>query len=61
MQVTAASPGKIICEVTVEESHLNRNGNLHGGVTATLVDQISTLALMTEGRFPGVSIDLNVS
>ena len=61
MQVTAASPGKIVCEVAVEESHLNPNGSLHGGVTATLVDQISTLALMTEGRFPGISTDLNIS
>ena len=62
MQVTAASPGKVVCELTVDESHLNRVGAMHGGLTATLVDQISTLALMTEeGHLPGVSVDLNVS
>lgn len=62
MQVTAASPGKVVCEMTLDESHLNRRGTMHGGLTATLVDNVSTLALMTEENgAPGVSVDLNVS
>lgn len=44
--------------------HTNRGGSLHGGFTATLVDQMSTLALLThadENLAAGVSIELNVS
>ena len=60
--MTAASHGKVVCEVTVEKDHLNRNGGMHGGFTATLVDQITAIAVMTkEGQLPGVSVDLNVS
>ena len=54
--------GKCLVEMTIEEEHQNRGGALHGGVTATLVDSISTLALMTTGKgVPGVSVDLSVS
>ena len=46
----------------VKEDHQNAGGTLHGGVTATLVDMVSTWALMTTGReVPGVSVDLSVS
>lgn len=44
--------------------YTNRGGSLHGGFTATLVDQMSTLALLThadENLAAGVSIELNVS
>lgn len=48
--------------MTVMEEHQNAGGTLHGGVTATLVDAISTWALMTTPReVPGVSVDLSVS
>ena len=58
----SASQGKCVCEITVEESHLNRGGLLHGGMTASLLDTVSTLAIMShEGNQPGVSVDLNVS
>lgn len=46
----------------VSEEHLNLGGTLHGGFTSTLIDCISTYALMTKGNgVPGVSVDLNVS
>ncbi len=61
MFVTSASHGKFVCEVTVDESHLNRVGGMHGGFTATLVDNISTAAIMTTGSAPGVSVDMNIS
>jgi acyl-coenzyme A thioesterase 13 len=41
----------------------NVNGDLHGGILATLVDEAGTVALASldrEGR-PGVTTDLNVS
>ncbi|XP_051872258.1 acyl-coenzyme A thioesterase 13 isoform X1 [Pristis pectinata] len=62
MAVVSASPGKIVCEMKVEEKHVNRAGNLHGGLTATLVDVVSTAALLnTERALPGVSVDMNIT
>lgn len=46
----------------VEDDHANKYGTLHGGMTATLVDNISTLALVSvEGGAPGVSVDMNIT
>ncbi|XP_008845316.1 acyl-coenzyme A thioesterase 13 [Nannospalax galili] len=60
--VVSAAPKKIICEMKVEEQHTNKMGTLHGGLTATLVDCISTMALLcTEGALPGVSVDMNIT
>ncbi|XP_062041222.1 acyl-coenzyme A thioesterase 13 [Lepus europaeus] len=60
--LVSAAPGKVICEMKVEEQHTNKLGTLHGGLTATLVDVISTVALMcTERGAPGVSVDLNIT
>ncbi|XP_041101063.1 acyl-coenzyme A thioesterase 13 [Polyodon spathula] len=60
--LVSASPGKVVCEMKVEEEHTNRGGTLHGGLTATLVDVISTTALMyTERGAPGVSVDMNIT
>ena len=61
MEVVAASPGKVTCELTLEEGHLNRAGALHGGFTAALVDDVSTLAIMAADKPPGVSVDMNVT
>lgn len=55
------SPGKVVCELTVDESHVNRVGGVHGGFIATLVDQMSAMSLMTKEHLPGVSTDLNIS
>ena len=54
-------PGKCTCEVTVDESHLNRGGFMHGGFTATLVDIVSTVAIMTKDKPPGVSVDMSIT
>ena len=54
--------GKCVAEMEVAEEHTNKGGTLHGGLTATLVDTISTVALMTTGPGnPGVSVDINVT
>lgn len=47
--------------MTVDESHLNLGGTLHGGCTATIVDNVSTLAIMSTETHPGVSVDMNIS
>lgn len=60
--LVSAAPEKLICEMKVEEQHTNKFGTLHGGLTATLVDSISTIALMcTERGAPGVSVDMNIT
>ncbi|XP_074543433.1 acyl-coenzyme A thioesterase 13 [Halichoeres trimaculatus] len=62
VNILSASPGKLVCELRVEEEHTNRGGTLHGGMTATLVDVISTVAIMnTERGAPGVSVDMNIT
>ncbi|CAL9691501.1 unnamed protein product [Knipowitschia caucasica] len=62
VDVLSASPGKVVCEMQVAEEHTNRGGTLHGGLTATLVDVISTVAIMnTERGAPGVSVDMNIT
>lgn len=62
MDVLSAIPGKVVCEMRVEEEHTNRGGTLHGGLTATLVDVISTVAIMySERALPGVSVDMNIT
>lgn len=62
MKVVSGGNGKCVCELKVDESHTNRAGMLHGGMTAMLVDSISTMALMTTERgMPGVSVDMSIS
>ncbi|NWJ07010.1 ACO13 thioesterase, partial [Crypturellus undulatus] len=62
VKFVSATPGKLVCELKVEEEHTNRGGTLHGGLTATLVDVVSTAALMnTERAVPGVSVDMNIT
>ena len=46
----------------VDESLLNYGNTLHGGATASLIDIVTTLALMnTPQQKPGVTVDLNIS
>ncbi|KAM4835751.1 acyl-coenzyme A thioesterase 13 [Thomomys bottae] len=60
--VVSAAPEKLVCEMKVEEQHTNKFGTLHGGLTATLIDSISTIALIcTERGAPGVSVDMNIT
>ncbi|XP_035968092.1 acyl-coenzyme A thioesterase 13 [Halichoerus grypus] len=60
--LVSAAPGKVVCEMKVEDEHTNKYGTLHGGLTATLVDNVSTVALLcTERGAPGVSVDMNIT
>ncbi|XP_049607140.1 acyl-coenzyme A thioesterase 13 [Syngnathus scovelli] len=62
VEVVSASVGKVVCEMQVAEEHTNGFGTLHGGLTATLVDVISTMAIMYSDRgAPGVSVDMNIT
>ncbi|XP_068603152.1 acyl-coenzyme A thioesterase 13 [Brachionichthys hirsutus] len=62
VEILSVSPSKMVCELRVGEEHANRGGTLHGGYTATLIDVISTLAIMNSERgSPGVSVDMNIT
>ncbi|KAG8235447.1 hypothetical protein J437_LFUL015795 [Ladona fulva] len=62
VRIVAAGEGHCMAEMVVGTEHQNRGGTLHGGFTATLVDCISTFALMTHGKgAPGVSVNMNIN
>ena len=61
LRVVDAGVGWVKCKLIVTESDCNPLGTLHGGQTCTLVDVVSTGAIMTAEKPPGVSVDLNVS
>ncbi|XP_075234358.1 acyl-coenzyme A thioesterase 13-like [Lycorma delicatula] len=62
IKIISAHDGKCTAEMTVEEEHTNRNGTLHGGYTATIVDMITSMALVTNKQaIAGVSVDMHIS
>lgn len=70
MQITSAGNGQCIAEMVVEKEHTNSFGTLHGGFTASAVDIISSMALLTHPKnvdnidsMPnaGVSVDIHMT
>lgn len=61
--ITNAEKGKIFAEMEVCEEHVNRGGHLHGGLTATIVDKLSTMSLEAcgEENLEKVEIPVNPS
>ena len=59
--MVSAGEGRCTCELELTDEHLNAGNTLHGGLTATLVDSISTVAITTTNNPPGISTDLNVT
>eukprot|EP00054_Salpingoeca_dolichothecata_P012328 m.68414 g.68414 ORF g.68414 m.68414 type:complete len:164 (+) comp19892_c0_seq2:76-567(+) len=54
--------GHVTCSLTVDKSHSNTYETLHGGATATIVDIVGTIALLSVNPTkPGVSVDMNIS
>lgn len=54
--------GKFVVELKVDEQLANANKILHGGLIASLVDGVSTMALVnTQLKKPGVTLNLNVT
>ncbi|GAA5859084.1 hypothetical protein JCM8547_003997 [Rhodosporidiobolus lusitaniae] len=51
MVVKDAKPGKVWCEMKVESHQVNRLQGLHGGLIASLVDTMGSLALASRGMF----------
>lgn len=44
MQVVEWQAGHAVVELTIESRHLNRSGNVHGGVLASMLDSALSLA-----------------
>ncbi|KAJ8300889.1 hypothetical protein KUTeg_022408 [Tegillarca granosa] len=62
IKVVSGGEGTCVCKLKVTENDQNRGGTLHGGMIATLVDAVSTWALLTsEKQTAGVSVDMNIS
>lgn len=62
VSVSSVAPGKVNFEMKVQKEHTNQANTMHGGLTSSLVDALTTLALMTtENGTPGVSVNLAVS
>lgn len=59
----SAENGKCLAELKVLQEHANVLGGLHGGLSATLVDSISSYALLTheKGGVASVSVDINLT
>ena len=56
--------GRCVASLKIDSEHTNRGGTLHGGLSALLVDNISTLALtLPEGQdfSYGVSVNMDLS
>ncbi|KAH6579970.1 hypothetical protein BASA61_009958 [Batrachochytrium salamandrivorans] len=62
MNVVKVCTEKVVCEMPVDQAHLNVMNGLHGGVTATIVDVIGSLAIAakTGSSYTGVSTDISV-
>ncbi|BFF99635.1 acyl-coenzyme A thioesterase 13 [Drosophila madeirensis] len=62
-KVTILGGGDGTCqaELKVDADHVNPYNGLHGGYIVTLVDMITTYALMSKPCHPGVSVDINVN
>lgn len=59
--ITGGGDGNCVAEFKVLPEYLNKIGGMHGGFTATLVDNITTYALLSKGTTNGgVSVDLHV-
>ncbi|XP_076763903.1 acyl-coenzyme A thioesterase 13 [Xylocopa sonorina] len=61
VQIVSAGNGNCKAQLVVDKEHLNIGGTLHGGFTSTLIDCISSYALMSLNNQGGVSVDLHVS
>ena len=63
-QFVEGDVGRCVAALVIDEEHTNRGGTLHGGLSALLVDNISTLALTSADGQPfsyGVSVNMDLS
>ena len=61
LDIVDSSRGRVLFELIVDQEHLNRGGTMHGGLTATLVDETTTMAIMMAEKPPGVTVDMSIT
>ncbi|KAG0057056.1 hypothetical protein BGZ83_001905 [Gryganskiella cystojenkinii] len=62
LKLVSASKGRILCELPLEQKHMNGHGSCHGGLLSAVVDVGGSLAIAAEDMdATGVSTDLNIS
>lgn len=52
--------GRCVAEFVVKSENLNTMGGLHGGFTATVIDNFTGCALLANNSPSGVSVDMSV-
>lgn len=62
LEVISLENGKCVAEMDIKKEHTNPIGTLHGGLTATLVDVISSYGLssLEKANVAHVSVNLNI-
>ncbi len=65
MELVEGSPGRCLVSFKVKEGDLNMGGTMHGGLGATIVDVVSTVALCDKETgyllVPGVTTDMAIT
>ncbi|CAE6947213.1 ACOT13 [Symbiodinium natans] len=60
MECIKVEEGYVECQITVGDGVKNAYGTMHGGCTATLVDVLGTMALLSKDPTrPGVSVEMS--
>jgi len=61
MDIDVVEPGHAVSRLRINETHLNPNGVVHGGVLFTLTDTamgMATMTVLNEGRCASIEIHL---
>ncbi|XP_017071081.1 acyl-coenzyme A thioesterase 13 [Drosophila eugracilis] len=61
VKILDGGDGACTAELKIDQDHVNLYKFLHGGYIMTLVDMITTYALMSKPCHPGVSVDMSVN
>lgn len=59
-KVEDVEPGRASVHIDIEDTHLNGNGTLHGGVHASLIDNAMGLALISLVGVRTATVEMNV-
>lgn len=61
--MTNLKNGNCTAQLTVSEEHANKMGSLHGGMSATLIDSLTSAALRScvDKDFSSVSVNMNIT
>ncbi|KAL4725908.1 hypothetical protein ACLX1H_006582 [Fusarium chlamydosporum] len=62
-QLVSVVPGVVTARLVLTENHLNSSGNLHGAVSATIIDCVTGLGIASWDlrETTGASVDMHIS